>query len=307
MNNFFKALYELGDKYADAHEADFVIYCGDINRTSGDALIQQCRHRKRRKKLVFMLATFGGDATAAYKVGRAFQEFYKDEFNVFIPTICKSAGTILAIAANELIMSEFAELGPIDVQLRDPMEVGEITSGLTPIQAFDNLLARSEDLFRQQFLRLRFDRYLTFSTKLAAEIATELTVGLLKPMLEQLDPIRLADVERSLAISCDYAERLSQSNGKSNLKDGAIVKLLVGYPSHGFMIDRKEAGNDLFKSVNPPNEALLTIAELADPFMSFILKEDKGPYFEFISKPINKKEDDNEDTKPEGTNTKGAL
>lgn len=291
MDEFFKLLEKLGSKYADEFNTDLAIYCGAMARPHDDYVIETCRDRQRRKSLVVMLATLGGDASAAYRVGRAFQEFYKSEddsgtgdrsnFNVFIPTLCKSAGTILAIAAGKVIMSELAELGPIDVQLRDPIEVGERTSSLTPVQAMESLSRHSETLFQQHFRQLRFNPSMTFSTKMAAEIATGLTVGLLKPMYEQVDPIKLADVERSLKISSDYAERLSRTLEGSNLQEDAIGRLVGGYPSHGFVIDRKEAG-ELFKFVEHPDDQLLAIAKEAHWFMRSMIKEERRSYFRYL-------------------------
>ena len=34
-------------------------------------------------------------------------------------THCKSAGTLLALGADEIIMSNLSELGPLDIQLPD--------------------------------------------------------------------------------------------------------------------------------------------------------------------------------------------
>ena len=51
----------------------------------------------------------------------------------YVDTVCKSAGTILALGADVIIMSQYAELGPIDVQLQKEDEVGESTSGLVGI------------------------------------------------------------------------------------------------------------------------------------------------------------------------------
>ena len=311
MDDFFNSLRRLGNEYADECNADLAMYCGEMARPYDNFVIETCHNRKRRKSLMLMLATRGGDASAAYRVGRAFQEFYKSEndsgasdkpdFNVFIPTLCKSAGTILAIAASKVVMSELAELGPIDVQLRDPTEVGESTSSLTPIQAMNSLSEHSRNLFRQHFGQLRFSPSLTFSTKMAAEIATELTVGLLKPMYEQVDPIKLADVERSLKISSDYAERLSQSHGVSNLKEEAIAKLVGGYPSHGFVIDRKET-EELFDVVEFPNDKLLAIAKAAEWFMNWMLRQERRSYFVYLCD--EPKEEKNE--KHKGIDTAGT-
>ncbi len=156
-------------------------------------------------------------------------------------------------------MTETAELGPIDVQLRKPDEVGERTSGLTPVQALLFLEERSTTLFKRHFKSLRFSDDLGFSTKMAAETATNITSGLLGPIYQQIDPIRLAEVDRSLKVASEYGERLA----KSNLKPGALEKLLAGYPSHSFVIDQDEA-KELFKVVEEPTPELRELAEVYD-------------------------------------------
>ena len=187
----FKKFSGLVQKFSNEKDTDFAVYFGEMMRPRDVDLIRQCQPLRLRKNLMLMLVTNGGDASVAYRIGRAFQKFYRlDErtvdgdgkakgpkFTLFIPNLCKSAGTILAAAATDLIMSDLAELGPIDVQLRNPSEVSERTSGLTPVQAIESLERHSKSLFLAHFEQLRFDDSLTFSTKMAAEIATELTVA----------------------------------------------------------------------------------------------------------------------------------
>ena len=137
-------LSHLVQQYSGRADSDVVAYIGDISRPYDDHLIRECRTRRLRRNVLLILATFGGDAHAAYRIARGFQHFYKtvqgpnnqpmdNRFTVFLPGVCKSAGTILTLGADAVIMSDMAELGPIDVQLRKPDEVGERTSGLTPI------------------------------------------------------------------------------------------------------------------------------------------------------------------------------
>lgn len=258
---------------SEKYDADVVVYMGDIERPEDDYLIRQCRRRRRRKNVLLVLTTRGGDPSAAYRIARCFQRAYKTveksdaktgrqeerkegDFLVLVTSVCKSAGTILALGADKLFMSEHAELGPIDVQVRKPDEVGERTSGLTPIQALQFLENQSLVLFKRHFAALRFSDDLAFSTKMAADLATNITVGLLTPIYQQIDPIRLAEVDRFLRIASEYGERL----GKNNLKDGALERLLVKYPSHGFVIDRDEA-NDLFIKVEEPCAELEELAK----------------------------------------------
>lgn len=291
----------IANTYAEENDTDVAVYFGDIVRPHDEFLIEACRQRRRRTNILLMLATRGGDASVAYRLGRAFQKLYKveerthegrgPEFTIYIPTLCKSAGTIMATAATKIVMSDFAELGPIDVQLRNPLEVGERTSGLTPIQALESLKRHSKSLFVEHFKQLRFDESLTFSTKMAADVASGLTVGLLSPMYEQVDPIRLAEVERSLKISGDYTERLTDLQVASNLKEGAVARLLGKYPSHGFVIDTREA-KELFKRVEEPDNLLAeVITEDIRLFTNWLVDSDRGPLTVFLSDEPEEKDD----------------
>lgn len=273
------------NEYANKNDADIVVYFGDITREHYDYISSACASRRLRKNVILLLVTFGGDPNAAYRIARMFQNAYKTvaekdvrtatasargTFTVYVDSFCKSAGTIICLGADRLLMSEQAELGPIDVQLRKQDEVGERTSGLTPIQAIQFLETQSVRMFKRHFTELRDPSDLGFSTKMAAGIATEMTVGLLTAIYQQIDPIRLAEVDRSLKISHDYGQRL-KNNG--NLKPNAIENLLAKYPSHGFVIDRKEAG-DLFARVDTPDEELAEIMGYFRPMADWMIERD---------------------------------
>ena len=92
-------------------------------------------------------------------------------------TLCTSAGALLALGADELIISDYGELGPLDVQLRKPDEVGERHSGLTPQQVLDSLDRHSRSLFKSHFCQLRFDPDLTLTTKTSVESIATITKG----------------------------------------------------------------------------------------------------------------------------------
>ena len=119
------------------------------------------------------------------------------------------------------------------------------------MQALQSLEQQAYSLFRRHFMELRFSA-IAFSTKMAAKISSELTTGLLSPVYAQIDPIRLAEVERSMRIAKEYGARLLNGNLKD---DDSLIKLLIGYSSHGFVIDRAEA-KKIFKNVINPNEKL---------------------------------------------------
>lgn len=286
------------DKWANENDTDIIVYFGDIERGQDDSIINQCRARKLRKNILLFLTTRGGDPNAGYRFARCLQEAYKTvghddtfskqngrakkegDFKVFIDGLCKSAGTLICLGADAIIMSGNAELGPIDIQLRKKDEVGERESGLTPIQALQFLQIQSIQLFKRHFMALRFSEDLVFSTKMATEVATELTTGLLSPIYAQIDPIRLAEVDRSMRIAKEYGDRLSNDN----LLEGALEKLLVNYPSHGFVIDRTEA-RKIFKNVLQPDKELREIADFLRDLAEIFINKEKEQLVTFITSP----------------------
>jgi ClpP class serine protease len=139
-------------KVSDHYDTDIILYIGLIDRPHDDAFIRRVKALKRRRNVILILTTPGGDPHAAYSMARCLQAEYKTvtdptavaaaengTFRVFVDTRCKSAGTILATGANTVMFSDFGEMGPIDVQLRKVEEVGERSSGLTPMNALDSL------------------------------------------------------------------------------------------------------------------------------------------------------------------------
>jgi ClpP class serine protease len=66
--------------------------------------------------LDIVLHTPGGLALASLQIARAIHR-HPGKVTVFIPHYAMSGGTLIAIAANEIIMSEDAVLGPVDPQL----------------------------------------------------------------------------------------------------------------------------------------------------------------------------------------------
>lgn len=66
----------------------------------------------------FLLHTGGGDINAAEKIVFMLRAAVgkEDRLRVIIPDFAKSAGTLIALAADKILMSDSSELGPIDPQ-----------------------------------------------------------------------------------------------------------------------------------------------------------------------------------------------
>lgn len=276
---------------SDQLDADILAYYGPIGRPYDDVIIDMLRNMRKRKNILLAIDTRGGELDAAYRISRCIQEAYKTtnqftglpgtgnddrgKFIVFVDGLCKSAGTLICLAADVVIMSGNGQMGPIDTQMKKYNEVGELDSGLTPIQAVNFLENQSVQLFRRHFSSLRFDRTLAFSSKMGAEIASKLTADLLSPIYQQIDPMRLAEVDRLIKVAHEYGKRLS--NG--NLKEDSVERLLASYPSHAFVIDRKEA-REIFNNVEQPTpplrllgDRLRNLRDMSDPFVRMLTPE----------------------------------
>ena len=228
--------------------ADIFLYRGAIDRTGYQKITKLCRTTTPRRNALLLLSTYGGDAHAAYRIARALRHNYEKLF-VLIPAECKSAGTLIAIGASELIICDCGELGPLDVQITKPDEMFERSSGLDVMQSLVVMQNEALETFRSYLLDIKLGSGITL--KAAAEIATKLAVGLFSPIYEQIDPVKLGETQRAIAIAHAYGERLNKYD--KNLSNGALGKLVSDYPSHGFVIDRKEA-RELFRCVRAPTD-----------------------------------------------------
>ena len=230
---------------------DVMIINGDIDSRLQDLVIHAIKNRKsKQKSLTFILATPGGSAESAYRISRVFQDSY-EHVAALVAGWCKSAGTLCVIGAKEIIMTDEGELGPLDVQIVRRDELGELDSGLVISEALANIEQYAFSLFENFMMNIKTRSHGTITFKTATEISIQITAGLFESIYKQIDPQKIGETARSLAIAEAYGTRLNL--WAKNLQGGAIKNLTVGYPTHGFVIDRREA-ESLFKRVRGPND-----------------------------------------------------
>ena len=63
-----------------------------------------------------VLHTPGGLVLASYQIAHAVR-IHRGKVTVFVPHYAMSGGTLIALAADEIVMEEHAMLGPVDPQL----------------------------------------------------------------------------------------------------------------------------------------------------------------------------------------------
>jgi len=239
---------------ADDLSADVLLFSAEIAYESVNSFIEVVRNvKERNENVALILSTNGGDPDAAYRMTRILKERYK-KFILLVFGYCKSAGTLIALGADEIVMSDFAELGPLDIQIyRD--DDFRTSSGLDLQQALNVLNNQIFDVFETCLLKTIDKGGGIITTKTASDIASSMAVGLLAPISSQIDPLRLGEMNRLMSIAYEYGKRLNPA------KLDTIRKLVSGYPSHSFVIDYREA-QELFETVRRPNANELTLEKL---------------------------------------------
>ena len=263
-------------------DTDIILYNGIIARPFDVVFIKKCIKRQRRSNAVLILVTEGGDPDAAYRIGRCIQENY-EKFTLFVTGYCKSAGTLIAIGAHELVISDYGELGPLDVQMSKDDELVRTQSGLTIWDTLDALKERADDAFTEFFLNMQARSNGAITLRTATKIATRMTTGLLAPLYGQVDPMHVGEARRAMSIGSEYGRRLLSKG--NNINESELYYLTSEYPSHGFVIDRSEA-ESLFKNVREPTpEEELLVLELGDLAIEPTPRA-KNPVIQFLSSEL---------------------
>lgn len=269
MNDLAEKVKDLDRLFVDLRTEVFV-YAGEMTANGTSVLCKQISQSRESgfDRALLLLATVGGDAHAAYRLARRFQADFKN-FSVLVPGLCKSAGTLVCVGAHELAIANDGELGPLDVQIRKRDELVQYGSALDQLKALE--LLRSEALAAFRHYLLEITGGTGVSMKTAADIARNLTVGLYSNAFAQLDPIQLGEISRAMNIAQEYGSRLSAT--ASSMEQTALFRLIAGYPTHSFVIDREEAAK-LFKNVREPSGAELGLVTV---MQHLINKPDEEP------------------------------
>jgi hypothetical protein len=188
--------------------------------------------------LEILVNSTGGHSNVAYRLAQYFRRHCKT-LNILVPMMAKSAATLLSLNADEILMGEFAELGPLDTQLRDDLDRGG--GYFSPLDEF-----RSVEFLREYAAGIL--DYLSFtleergmSTKQALHDAMPGVIGMMRPLYGQVEPSKLGSYRRALAEGEEYAKRLLSTWMEDDDAEELAQKMVWSYPAHDFVIDYEEA------------------------------------------------------------------
>ena len=261
---------------------DVFVYNGPMLGGLDLTVIETIHASKHRDECLLLLTTNGGDPDPAYKIARYIQDKYK-KFSILVSGKCKSAGTLLAVGAHELVFTPYGELGPLDIQLSKVDRFDGLLSGLTISDSLNTL----EDRALERFFKIVRDYMqannglLSFAS--ASKAASDFVTQLYAPVFSRIDPEEIGARARSMRIATDYGRRLSSRS--QNLKANTLKLLSETYSSHSFVIDHLEAAT-LFTRVRDASAQEMGVVESLERFARFEQAHASNIMFRALSKPI---------------------
>jgi len=182
---------------------------------------------EERSKLDFFIYSRGGQSDVPWTIVSMFREYsQKGSFSVLIPYRAHSAATVIALGADEIVMTKKAELGPIDITIGsgpyNPTEKG--TNQRLPISVED------------------VTGYFSLLEKVGCERPDEKMKGF-ELLTNQVHPLALGTVSRLLEETKQVALKLLSTRAEpfSEEENHEIIRRISEVYSHEHTISRTEA------------------------------------------------------------------
>lgn len=231
-------------------------WTNDIARMSGAvvlSLYDQLTAIGKTPKLDLFLRTTGGDTDIPWRIVSLIREFC-DEFNVLVPHIAMSSGTITALGADSIVMTPLGALGPIDPSRTHPLlPKRDGADEAEPVSVQDMRHA-------MQFIReaAGSDKEMPYTPEAMAQIFTAL--------FDKIHPLAIGAIEQSYGLAklvgtqCLGTHMDPEAEAE---KIKAIVdQLCDGYKSHSYQISRGEARKLGLNAVDAPDDVEKAMMDL---------------------------------------------
>jgi len=215
-----------------------------IARDALDYFIEHLDSIGETKKISLLLYTQGGSTLAAWSIVNLIRQFC-DEFEVIVPNKAHSAGTLMCLGANIIVMTKQATLGSIDPSVNTPLNPQIPNAGpharlpvsVEAIKGFFEL-AKNE-------LSIKDDVSLS---------------SVLNKLADMVHPLVLGEVYRARTQIQMLAEKLL----KTQVNDSDKVKKIISFlcsdsGSHDYTINRREARDQLGLNIENPDDSLYSL------------------------------------------------
>ncbi|MDE2634773.1 MAG: serine protease [Chloroflexota bacterium] len=213
------------------------------------------------KRISLILHTNGGQTLAAWRLINLLRMFC-DELEVLIPSKALSAGTLMSIGADKIVMTKQAVLGPIDPSINNPLNPQVNVGG----QA--SQVSVSVESVRG---------YLNLTREELGIVDTQHLTRILLDLSDYIHPVVLGDIFRSTEQIRFLARKLLPRQVKDETSMKSIVDFLCADTgSHDYTIDRREASElglqvekpsaDLYQLLKEIHTSYNTELQLQNPF-----------------------------------------
>lgn len=204
------------------------------------------------KKISLLLYTSGGDMLAPIRIVKLIRN-HCENFEVLVPYKAHSAGTLICLGADTIVMGKLGELTPVDPTTGHPF------NPQNPANPQQRLEVSVEDL----------NSYLLFA-KDKAEVKSEQMIEVYKLLVDKLHPLSIGNAYRAYRMARLLTERLlwlHMDKKKDEEQIKKIIKEITGdITIHAYPIDRDEAA-DLGLKVEKAEDGLdKTMRELYEEY-----------------------------------------
>ncbi len=203
-------------------------------------IVQNIINGKKFKTLDVILQTPGGDIGASFQLTKLLRN-KADNINIIVPLFAKSAGTLICLGADKILMTDLSELGPLDSQIEESSEDGRHrASALNRFKALEQIQKHTMSTLDVAAKLIISRSGMKISE--AIHLASEFTGHTSGTLYSQLNPKKIGESARALEIGERYGITVltrymgwSKDNAKS-----LVNKLVKKYPSHDYVIDLEE-------------------------------------------------------------------
>jgi hypothetical protein len=135
-------LDERAGRLADAADADVLAYIGPMY-SPGDAEVKDAVEeiKAKRRRLIVLLETSGGHINVVERIAKIFRHHYR-RVDFAVPTFAMSAGTVLVMSGDAILMDYASVLGPIDPQV---MRRGQLVPALGYLAQYNRFVEKSNN------------------------------------------------------------------------------------------------------------------------------------------------------------------
>ncbi len=230
------------------------------------------------EKVVLFLYTRGGDILTPFRLVSLIREYCR-YFAVLIPFRAYSAGTLISLGADEIMMGKLGELSPIDPSVANafnPLDSSHASAripvSVEDVSAYISLAAEMVGLKQEESLTAAFLR-----------------------LARVVHPLALGNVYRNYVLIRSLGRKMLEMHARRpspQLVDEIIANLTEKLYAHNFMIPRSEAKNSIKLNVRELSpeveetawslyESYETDLKLLEPFNPALLLQEHEQQLDF--------------------------